>query len=189
MSDGQPSDAEVIQRCRRGEIECFRVLVERYEDRIYNLSLRLLGHHEDALDAAQETFVRAYGALPQFELDRPLAPWLYRIATNLCFGILRKRRPEVVSLDAAEEWEVDSARSMSGGAVDPQEWVDRAATDEEIQRAVLELPEPYRAAVLLRYMDGLSYEAIADALEVPLGTVKTYLHRARQRLRAKLSGT
>jgi RNA polymerase sigma-70 factor (ECF subfamily) len=185
MRDGQPSDAAVIQRCRRGEVELFRVLVERYQDRIYNLSLRLLENPDDALDAAQETFVRAYAALPQFEEERPFGPWLLRIATNTCFGLLRKRRPGMVSLDAMEDREADAALA-SDEAADPQELIERTARDEEIQCAVLALPEPYRTVVLLRYMEEMPYEAIAEALGMPLGTVKTCLHRARQRLRAAL---
>src|SRR3954452_24862366 len=95
MGDGQPSDAEVIQRCRQGEVEPFSLLVARYQDRIYNLAFRLLERPEDALDVAQETFIRAYESLGRFDTRRPLAPWLFRIATNVCYGLLRKRRPEV----------------------------------------------------------------------------------------------
>src|SRR5438876_1917968 len=95
MGDRQPSDAEVIQRCRRGEVEPFSLLVERYQDRVYNLAFRLLDHAEDARDASQETFVRAYSALARFDPDRPFAPWLFRIATNLCYGLLCRRRPEI----------------------------------------------------------------------------------------------
>src|SRR5947209_4433551 len=158
MSDRQASDSEVIQRCRRGEIESFRLLVERYQHRIYNLSLRLLGDREDALDAAQETFVRVFAALDRFEPGQPFTPWLYRIATNTCYGILRKRKHSSVSLDALGEWEAEATGSLSGAPEDPQHWVLRTARDEEIQRAVLALPEPYRTVVLLRYMEELSYE-------------------------------
>src|SRR5688572_19761004 len=110
MKDGPPSDDEVIQRCRRGEVELFGVLVKRYQDRLYNLCFRLLGSAEDARDAAQETFVSAFGALERFEVGRPFTPWLYRIATNACYGLLRKRGEVVLSLDALEEPVVDAAR-------------------------------------------------------------------------------
>ncbi len=188
MGDGQPSDAEVIQRCRRGEVEPFSLLVERYQDRVYNLAYRLLGNPDDALDAAQDTFVRAYVALSRFETDRPFAPWLFRIVTNTCYGMLRKRRPEV-SFEAIEELEPSSGSAAAGGSAegDPEQWVLRSIQDEEIQRAVLALSEPSRTVVLLRYMEGLSYEAIAAALEMPIGTVKTHLHRARRRLREVLT--
>src|SRR5690349_7463257 len=121
MGDGQPSDRDVIQRCRRGEVEPFSIVVRRYQDRIYNLSFRMLGNAEDALDGAQETMVRAYAALPQFDLERPFAPWLFRIATNTCYGILRKRRPEV-SFEEMGEQETDAALAPAGegAAVDPQ---------------------------------------------------------------------
>src|SRR5947209_613833 len=116
MGDRQPSDAEVIQRCRRGEIELFSLLVERYQDRIYNLAFRLLDHAEDARDVAQETFLRAYSALARFDPDRPFAPWLFRIATNLCYGLLRKRRPDT-SIETLEEIEADARTIMDGETV------------------------------------------------------------------------
>jgi RNA polymerase sigma-70 factor, ECF subfamily len=186
MSEGQPSDTAVIQRCRRGEVELFRLLVERYQDRIYNLSLRLLGNPEEALDAAQDTFVRAFRALGQFDTERPFAPWLYRIATNTCVGLLRKRRPDVFSLDAMAEHEAEAALAAAASDTDPWQQLERSLRDDEIQCAVLALPEAYRMVILLRHQDELSYEEIAAAMELPLGTVKTLLHRARRRLRAAL---
>jgi len=185
MGDGQPSDAEVIQRCRRGEVEPFSLLVERYQDRIYNLAFRLLGNADDALDAAQDAFVSAYAALSRFDPDRPFAPWLFRIATNACYGMLRKRRPDL-SFEAMEEQEAVPAAAVSAVEADPQERVLRAMRDEEIQQAVLALAEPFRTVMFLRYEEEMSYEAIAAVLELPIGTVKTYLHRARQRLRKAL---
>jgi len=187
MGDGQPSDAEVIERCQCGEVESFSLLVERYQDRVYNLAFRLLGNADDALDAAQDSFVRAYAALPRFEADRPFTPWLFRIVTNACYGLLRKRRPDL-SFEALEAREIDLVPAAAGPwEDDPQDIVLRALRDQEIQQAVLALSEPYRTVVLLRHMEEMSYEAIATALELPIGTVKTYLHRARQRLRKALT--
>jgi RNA polymerase sigma-70 factor (ECF subfamily) len=186
MSEGQPSDAEVIQRCRRGEVELFRVLAARYQDRIYSLALRLLGNPEEALDAAQETFVRVFRALGQFDEERPFAPWISRIATNTCVGLLRKRRPDVFSLDAMPEHEAEAALATASADTDPWLQLERSLRDEEIQCAVMALPEANRMVILLRYTDELSYEEIAEAMELPLGTVKTLLHRARRRLRAAL---
>jgi RNA polymerase sigma-70 factor (ECF subfamily) len=100
--------------------------------------------------------------------------------------MLRRRRSDVVSLDALDERAADAALADARHVGDPQAWLHRKIEDEEIRRTVLALPEPYRAVVLLRYMEELSYEAIAEALEIPLGTVKTLLHRARHRLRAAL---
>jgi RNA polymerase sigma-70 factor, ECF subfamily len=185
MGDGQPSDAEVIQRCRRGEVEPFSLLVERYQDRVYNLAFRLLGNADDALDASQDAFVSAYAALSRFDPARPFVPWLFRIVTNACYGILRKRRPDL-SFETMEEQQAIPATAVTAPEADPQQHVLSAIRDEEIQHAVLALAEPFRTVMLLRYMEEMSYEAIAVALELPIGTVKTYLHRARQRLRAAL---
>jgi RNA polymerase sigma-70 factor, ECF subfamily len=186
MTVGPPSDDEVIRRCQRGDVELFGVLVKRYQDRLYNLCFRLLGGSEDARDAAQESFIRAFEALGRFELGRPFAPWLFRIATNSCYGILRKRGVSILSLDALEEPEAISVADAGSSRGDPQQSLDRAVRDEEIRQTVLALPEPYRTVVLLRHMEELSYEAIAEVLAMPLGTVKTTLHRARQRLRQAL---
>jgi RNA polymerase sigma-70 factor, ECF subfamily len=186
MTVGPPSDDEVIRRCQRGDVELFGVLVKRYQDRLYNLCFRLLGGSEDARDAAQESFIRAFEALGRFELGRPFAPWLFRIATNSCYGILRKRGVSILSLDALEEPEAISVADAGSSRGDPQQSLDRAVRDEEIRQTVLALPEPYRTVVLLRHMEELSYEAIAEVLAMPLGTVKTTLHRARQRLRHAL---
>jgi RNA polymerase sigma-70 factor, ECF subfamily len=188
MKDGPPSDDEVIQRCQRGDVEQFGVLVKRYQDRLYNLCFRLLGSAEDARDAAQETFIRAYTALERFEGGRPFTPWLYRIATNACYGVLRRRGVTVLSLDAMEDPETLPMEAAGGQEGDPQERLERSLRDEEIRDAVMALPEPYRTVVLLRHMEEMSYEGIAAALEMPLGTVKTSLHRARQRLRRALGG-
>jgi RNA polymerase sigma-70 factor, ECF subfamily len=185
MGDGQPSDAEVIQRCRRGEVEPFSLLVERYQDRVYNLAFRLLGNADDALDASQDAFVSAYAALSRFDPARPFVPWLFRIVTNACYGILRKRRLDL-SFDTLDEQEAIPATAVTASQADPQQQVLRAIRDEEIQQAVLALAQPFRTVMLLRYMEEMSYEAIAAALELPMGTVKTYLHRARQRLRTAL---
>jgi RNA polymerase sigma-70 factor (ECF subfamily) len=190
MSEGSLSDAEVIARCQRGEVEPFSILVRRYQDRVYHLTLRLLENADDALDAAQEAFLRAFSALSRFDLERPFAPWLTQIAANVSIGMLRKRRPGTVFLDALAEEEADTLIEAAVGARDwgdPQRQLDHAIREEAIQRAVLALPEPYRTVVLLRHLEEMSYEAISAALEMPLGTVKTHLHRARERLRRALS--
>lgn len=188
MGDRQPSDGEIIRRCRDGEVEPFSLLVQRYQDRVYNLALRLLGNPDDALDAAQDSFIRAFTALDRFDLERPLAPWLFRIVTNTCYGMLRKRRPDL-SFDGIGEAEptVSPMWAPENSSSDPQQALLTALRDEELQQAVLRLTEPSRTVVLLRYMDGMSYEAIAMSLDMPLGTVKTHLHRAHQRLRQVLS--
>jgi RNA polymerase sigma-70 factor (ECF subfamily) len=188
MGDGQPSDGEIIRRCRHGEVEPFSLLVERYQDRVYNLAFRMLQNADDALDAAQDAFVRAFGALERFDMERPFAPWLFRILTNTCYGMLRKRRPEL-SFESIEAQDSEPARSGAAGGSegDPQRHVLQTAREEEIQQAVLALSEPYRTVILLRYVEDMSQEAIAAALELPLGTVKTHLYRARRRLRQALS--
>jgi RNA polymerase sigma-70 factor, ECF subfamily len=189
MTQGSPSDAEVIERCQQGEAQPFSLLVKRYQDRVYNLAFRLLENADDALDASQETFVRAFSALSRFDRARPFAPWLMQIGANVCIGMLRKRRPGTVFLDALGEDEAETLIGAKSGPADwgdPQRRLDRSIREAAVQQAVLALPEPYRTVILLRHMEEMGYDEIATALEIPLGTVKTHLHRARERLRRAL---
>ncbi|MBI2887270.1 MAG: sigma-70 family RNA polymerase sigma factor [Chloroflexi bacterium] len=155
----------------------FGELVLRYQDRLFNFLYRMTGNREDAQDLAQEVFLRVYKALHRFRPDAPFRPWLYKIAMNLAINHAKGRRPT-----ALLEEDVPS----HGPLASPEGTAEQRETQQAIRQAILELPEVYRAVILLRHVDELSYEEMAQVLEVPLGTAKVRLHRARSLLQEKL---
>jgi RNA polymerase sigma-70 factor (ECF subfamily) len=160
-------------------------LVLRYQRQVYNLAYRMLGNAEDAGDLVQETFLRAFGALASFRQDASFLTWLYKIASNLCIDQLRSRKAKgALSLDVElEEGREPAADNRITG---PEESAVREAVQEVVHRAILNLPERYRVVVVMRHLQDMSVDEIARALNLPTGTVKTHLFRAREMLRERL---
>jgi len=180
-------EAALALAASHGDKRAFGRLVDVHKRTVYGLCSRLLHHPEDARDAAQEAFVRAYAALSTFDPAQPFAPWILRIARNHCLDLARRRgiRPPEVSLDA------DAAEGGPRELPDPE----APRADEELERrqlagslaaAVAALPANYREVVELFHVEHLSYKDIAQAMDVPIGTVMTWLHRARAKLRTEL---
>ncbi len=179
----EASDEALAERVRAtGDVAAFGVLVTRYRARIVALARRMLAaaSPDEAEDVAQEAFVAAYDKRLSFQRGEPFRPWLYRIAVNRCLDRLRaqSRRPVVVEI-------TDVPAALAGG--DPIEALLTEEGEQLLSAAVAALPPKLRAVFLLRHLDDLSYEEIAVAVGVPLGTVKTHLFRARAQLRAALS--
>lgn len=179
-------DQGLIEACRAGETEAFGILVRRYQDRLYPTVLRLTGCAEDAQDLLQETFLRAFEKLGKFHGDSAFFTWLYRIAINLALSGRRKRRPVGRSggktLDENGIGPVVDHRSS-----DPSLPLEHAERDQIIQDALNALAADHRAVVVMKEYDGLRYEEIAAILGIPVGTVRSRLHRARCELRDRLS--
>ena len=178
----QADDAELVKRVCMGETELFRLLIERHQHHIFNLCYGMLQHPEDAEDATQEIFLKAYRSLKKFRGESRLKTWLCRIARNECLN--RLRHEPMSSLDepsATEEgfYPVDSAPS-------PLELIEHQEIQTTVRSAIDELPGTYRLVITLFHFTELSYEEIAQVIEVPIGTVKTYLFRARALLKSKL---
>jgi RNA polymerase sigma-70 factor (ECF subfamily) len=171
-----------IRQARTGDTQAFAALVQKYQSAIYNLTYRLLGDSEEAKDLAQEAFLRAYRALPTFQADKPFAPWLYRIATNLCLNWLAKRRLPTVSLDAALSADESAGTALGIGdhSSEPQALLERQECHTALRRAILALPPEQRAVIELRHFQDLSYQEIADVLGIPLSDVKSRLFRGRR---------
>lgn len=184
----EPTDECLVERCVRGDTEAFASLVDRYRARIFGLILRMVGNREDAEDLAQEAFVRAYRGLHTFDPAQRFSPWLYRVATNHCVSALRRKRLPTVPLVVEVDGETREVPLPDVSGDPARVWL-RNEERRELHEAVLALPERYRAAILLYHMEELSYEEIAQVLDVPLNTVRTYLHRARALLRKTLQGT
>ncbi len=177
------SDEELVEACQAGEMSAFDVLVARWEDRIRGAAYRFLGSEEEARDVAQEAFLKAYRALGGFKREARFSSWLYQIATNLCRDRLRRRRTRgTVSLEALEE---------TGPVImDPRPGADERLQQLDlgrvVRRAVEALPEEQRVVVILKEYQELTFLEIAQALDVPLSTVKTRLYRGLGQLRLRL---
>jgi RNA polymerase sigma-70 factor (ECF subfamily) len=182
-----PSDAELVSRAQRGDPTAFSELVERYQDRVYNLCYRMCHNHADALDLAQSTFLRALQALPRFEVRAKFFTWLFRIAVNQALSHRRaRRRQPTLSLRWSDD---EDERPFEPPAVDdddPSQTMARSELHARLEAALGKLDEEFRAAVVLRDVEELDYAAIAEILEVPVGTVKSRIYRGRMMLRELL---
>lgn len=168
-------EATLIVRAGQGDQEAFCQLVERYQGAVFNLAYRMLGDAEEAEDAAQEIFVRLYRQLARYDAERKFSTWVLAIATNYCIDQLRRRRMQFVPLENIIPWARARDAGPEGAALD------REAHDE-VQLLLRRLPEKYRTVLVLRYWEELSCAEIGSVLNVPEGTVKTQLHRARKAL-------
>jgi RNA polymerase sigma-70 factor (ECF subfamily) len=181
----EQNDADLVKQTLCGNTSAYNGLVQRYQRQVYNLAYRMLGNAEDAGDLVQDTFLRAYGALTSFRQDASFLTWLYKIASNLCIDQLRSRKAKsTLSLEVElEEGREPAADLRSTG---PEEAAVRGSVQDVVQRAILNLPEKYRAVVVMRHLNDMSVDEIARVLELPTGTVKTHLFRAREMLRGRL---
>jgi len=166
--------------------------VRRYERAVFSLVLRLVGDRAHAEDLAQETFIRALTHLDSYRTELKFSSWIFRIAHNAAIDHLRRRQPELLSLDGdpnAESVAEASAGAIvvADGSASPLDHVLASELGAQIEAAVAKLRPAYRSCVVLRYVEERSYEEIAETLDVPIGTVKTHLHRARLELQASLA--
>jgi len=175
-------DTAVIGQVRAGDTAAFGILVRKYQDRLFHCLANLSGNVTDAEDLAQEAFVQAFLKIRSFQGQSSFFTWLYRIAFNLTVSRLRRKRPQGTLSDGREAGEPEP--------VDPGENVmDKLVRDEraaQVQAALATLTPDYRAILVLREMEGCDYETIADILDLPLGTVRSRLSRARMELRERL---
>jgi RNA polymerase sigma-70 factor (ECF subfamily) len=178
------SDEQIVERALSGDREAFGEIVRRWERRIFALAFGILGREEDARDATQETFVAAFRNLKGFRGDAKVSSWLHRIAVNQC--ITRQRRARVrgeMSLEGAQE---DGAQFEAETVENPAESVEGRERTEAVRRAVNALPPELRSVVVMKEFEDLTFQEIADALGVPLSTVKSRLYTALKQLRLRL---
>lgn len=176
-----------IERVLKGDANAFEHLVHAYEKTVYNLALRTLGNREDAEDVTQEAFLKAYRSLDSFRGDSKFSVWLYRIVSNLCLDLLRSRqRKPTQSLTVEDDDGEIGELEISDEHFSPEKLLDRKLTRESVQRGLAALPDDARQILLLRELQGMSYEEIGQALDLEPGTVKSRIFRARKRLCAFL---
>ena len=172
----------LIQRAKKGNQDAFAALVDEHQRYVYNLALRVIKDENEALDLTQETFVRAWTALPNFKMQSQFRTWLYRIVTNLCYNRLPNLRRSLNDLgDDVMEYMPDT------NFVTPAQEIESNETRQHLQQAIEDLDEKYQLLITLRYQNELSYDEIASTLNLPLGTVKTGIFRAKEQLRKTLA--
>ncbi|MDR0897586.1 MAG: sigma-70 family RNA polymerase sigma factor [Oscillospiraceae bacterium] len=177
-------DALLLRRAQGGDADAFERLVSPHESRVYALCLRMMGSREDAQDCAQDAMLRVWHALPSYRREASFSTWLYRIAANTCLDALRRRKVRAASsLDAM----LDEGYAPPDTAADPLLHAEASARKQALEAGIAALPDDMRAALVLRDVQGFSYEEVAAMLSAPLGTIKSRINRARDKLRAILS--
>ena len=173
-------EAELIERAKKGDTRAFGTLVERYQRRVIGVAMAVVHNQEDALELAQETFVRAFQSVGKFESRSSFSTWLYRIAANIAIDFRRRERRHPTMRGEEAENEILRLPSKLG---DSFKEAQRSEMSRRIRDALAELTQEHRAAILLREVEGLSYDEISDVLQCPRGTVMSRLHYARNHLR------
>ncbi len=180
-------ELDLLRRAQNGDGGAFEEIVRAHEKTVYHLALRQLGSREDAEDAAQEVFLKAFTALGSFRGDSRLSVWLYRITSNVCVDMLRRRR-ETVSLSVENEDGEPVELDLPDERFDPAELAERKDLREQVGKALSMLPDDAREILLLRELGGQRYDEIAQTLDLDIGTVKSRIFRARKKLCALLEG-
>lgn len=176
-------EASIVRKVLGGDANAFETLVLEYEKNVYNIALRMTGNSEDAADMTQEAFIKAYNSLQSFRGDSKFSVWLYRIVSNVCLDFLRsKNRRPTVSLSVEDDDGEDAQLDVADESQSPELLLDRKLTRDSVRRGLDSLPPDYRQILLLREIQGLSYDEIAQALSLEVGTVKSRIFRARKRL-------
>ncbi|WHY72560.1 RNA polymerase sigma factor SigW [Fictibacillus enclensis] len=174
----------LVTQVKSGNREAFEGLVEIYKDKIYRLCYRMVGDRHEAEDLAQEAFVRAFVNIDKYSGSYKFSTWLYRIATNLCIDRLRKRKPDY-SMDAEIPGTEGATLYSQVADADPlpEEEVEEKEKHDHLQQEIMKLPEKYRTAILLKYIEDMSLDEISSVMDLPVPTVKTRIHRGREALK------
>ncbi len=185
---GTVSDQEVVEWALKGHERAYRELVRRYERPVFSLVYRMVRHRERAEDLTQETFVKALNALESYRPDYKFSSWIFKIANNAAIDQLRRKELETLSIDGAPDADSadtarESALQLRDAGESPLDELEARELGSAIERAIGQLRPEYRSCIILRHVEGYPYEEIAELLELPLGTVKTYIHRARNELK------
>ena len=180
-------DQALVRRCLAGDEKSYRELIERYQGQVHSLAMRMVRRNEDAQDLTQETFVRMFRALDRYDPSRSFPAWLFTIASRLCIDHLRRRKFDPVPLtqqdrQSDEEYDID----VEDPGLGPDVQAVHAEEERRTGDLIDSLPPHYRIVVLMRHQQDLAYEEIAQALNLPLGTVKARIHRARALLKQRI---
>jgi RNA polymerase sigma-70 factor, ECF subfamily len=169
-------EQELLRRVQSGDLEAYGLVIQDYQDSVFNVCLRILRRPQEAEDLTQEAFLRAYRNISLYDLERPFGPWLRTLAANLCYNHLQKARLERVPL------EDERGRLPSAPKMNPEALLELSQEHQQLYRAIWMLPDSQRVALELRHFQDLSYQDMAQVMELPLNTVRSHLYRARRKL-------
>lgn len=186
------TDQEVVEHARNGRESAYRALIDRYERPVFSIIYRMVRDREKSEDLAQDTFIKVFNALEKYDPKYKLSSWIFKIAHNTTIDHLRRKEPEMLSLDGsphARTAEQAEATSLTAVAHDenPEQYTASKELGAGIEEAIALLRPEYREAILLWHMEGHAYDEIAEIMDLPLGTVKTYIHRGRNELKKQLA--
>ncbi len=177
-----------IEQVLKGDQNVYADIVNLYQHKLYQVCYRMLNNKQEAEDIAQEAFIRAYINLHTFDQKRKFSTWIYRIATNLCIDRIRKKKPDYyLDAEVAGTNGLDMYSQIAASEQLPEEQLEQMELQERIQYEISRLPEKYRSVIVLKYIEELSLQDISEILDMPLGTVKTRIHRGREALRKQLN--
>jgi RNA polymerase sigma factor (sigma-70 family) len=183
FSANAKNDFGLVNRAKDGDQKAYADLMQRYKDSIYFMALKMVNNKDDAMDLTVETFGKAFENLEKYKPDFAFSTWLFRIATNNCIDFIRKKRISLVSIDSlSDDGGDERPLQIKSDTLNPEEESIKKQQSKELKDIVDKLPLRYRTLIVLRYFDELSYEEIAQQLDLPLGTVKAQLFRARDLL-------
>jgi RNA polymerase sigma factor (sigma-70 family) len=179
FTENAKNDYQLVLKAREGNQKAYADLMQRYKDSIYFMSLKMVNNREDAMDITVETFAKAFEKLDKYQPDYAFSTWLFRVATNNCIDFLRKKKLNTVSINQMNDDEDERPLQIKADTLNPEETSIKKQQSEELKVLIESLPPRYRNLLTLRYFDELSYEEIAVQLDLPLGTVKAQLFRAK----------
>lgn len=183
FSANAKNDISLVIRAKDGDQRAYAELMQRYKDSIYFMALKMVNNKDDAMDLAVETFGKAFENIEKYKPDFAFSTWLFRIATNSCIDFIRKKRLNVVSINGMVDDDGDDRPlQIKSDTLNPEESSIKKQQSEQLKFIVDKLPPRYKTLIVLRYYEELSYEEIAQQLDLPLGTVKAQLFRARDLL-------
>ena len=194
VSYADKDDKQLVILCRRGDERAARELVDRFQRPVFSIIFRMVRDREKAEDLAQETFVRTFNNLDRYDRSYKFSSWLFKIAYNLTVDHLRRKELKTVSIHGSPDAVTTDQQQATSVTLEsteeaPDERLESIELAGRLEESIGKLREEYRTAILLRHVEGRAYEEIAEIMDIPLGTVKTYIFRARRQLREDLSGS
>lgn len=178
------NERKLIKKCTKGDLNAFEELIREHEKRAYNIALKILKDPEDAMDISQEAFIKVFKAIKNFKFESSFSTWLYRIITNTCMDFLRKKKENVYSLDNPIKAENgDITRQIEDQKNTTEELFEKKMTKELVHKSIEKLDDVHRVVIILRDIEGFSYQEISKILDCTMGTIKSRLNRARKNLK------